>query len=160
VEALGAQLLSDHEDIVKVTLFFKGGCRADLSASRISLKTFRKIRVFQPDAYLTLDYSERSLRVYRKKSAVVRSLKDIRMEKPSLDRKEPLQAELEHFTECVRNGTPSHVPGEHGRDALSLAWEIHRQMKFFGADGRKFAAEVTDLPAGRPEAERFENSNR
>lgn len=128
LEALGTSLLSNHEDIVKVTMKFSGGCRADLSASRISLKTFRKIRVFQRDAYLTLDYSDRSLRIYKKKVPEVRSLSDIRVIKPRIDKKEPLQAELEHFLLCVKQGRTSDVPGEHGRDALSLAWEIQKIM--------------------------------
>ena len=55
VESFGAKVLSDHEDIAKVRLHFANGCIADLSASRISLKKYRYIRVFQKDAYLSLD---------------------------------------------------------------------------------------------------------
>jgi len=57
VEAFGAKVLSNHEDIAKVRLHFAGGCIADLSASRVSLKKYRRIRIFQKNAYLSLDYA-------------------------------------------------------------------------------------------------------
>ncbi|HRY30704.1 MAG TPA: Gfo/Idh/MocA family oxidoreductase [Elusimicrobiota bacterium] len=125
-DAVGAKVFSDQEDIVKVTLHFSRGCRADLSASRVSLQRFRKIRVFQKDAYMSLDYSERSLKVYRKKSAVIRNLLDVAVEHPKLEKKDPLESELKHFVQCVKDGKPPLVGGEHGRDALELALEIRR----------------------------------
>jgi predicted dehydrogenase len=68
LDAVGGRVLSNQEDIVKATLSFRRGCRADISASRVSLKKFRKIRVFQKDAYMSLDYSERSLENLSKKT--------------------------------------------------------------------------------------------
>jgi len=72
-EAFGAKVLSDHEDIVKVRLRFSRGCVADVSASRVSLEKYRKIRIFQPDSYISVDYAGKSLKVYKKKTEVVRS---------------------------------------------------------------------------------------
>jgi predicted dehydrogenase len=128
LEAIGGKVISDHEDIVKVTLFFEGGCRADLSASRVTLKKYRKIRVFQPDAYLSLDYSERSLKIFKKKGPVFKSLRDIQMLRPRLEKVDPLERELSHFVDCVKNGLSPLVSGEHGRNALELALEILNKM--------------------------------
>jgi predicted dehydrogenase len=130
LEAFGAKVLSDHEDIAKVRLKFARGCVADLSASRISMEKYRKIRIFQPDSYLSVDYAGKSLKIYRKKTAVVRSLSDIDVVKPKLKDSEPLYQEIEHFLTCVIEGKQPAVSGEHGRDALELALEITRNIQF------------------------------
>jgi predicted dehydrogenase len=124
VEAFGAKVLSNHEDIAKVRLHFAGGCIADLSASRISLKKYRKIRIFQKNAYLTLDYAAPELQIYKKKSDVVKSLSDIHILKPRLPKMDPLAMEQDHFLECVREGKTPLVSGKHGRDAIELAHEV------------------------------------
>lgn len=129
VEAFGARVLSNHEDIAKVRLHFKNGCIADLSASRVSLKKYRRIRIFQKDAYLSLDYADQKLMVYRKKSAVVKSLTDIQALRPRLKKGDPLALELAHFLQCVQEGTPPMVSGKHGRDALQLAREVLNNLK-------------------------------
>lgn len=132
LESFGAKVLSDHEDIVKCRLRFENGCIVDLSASRISLEKYRKIRIFQSDAYLSLDYAGRGLKVYRKKSSVIKSFSDIEILKPSLSKEEPLKLELQHFIECVQEGKKPHVTGEHGRDALELGLEILKQLYLHG----------------------------
>jgi predicted dehydrogenase len=104
-----------------------------LSASRVTLKKYRKIRVFQPDSYISLDYSERSLRVVRKKGDRFESLSDIDILKPRLDNVDPLQQELAHFVNCVKTGRKPLVSGEHGRDALELALEILKNMAVHNA---------------------------
>jgi len=129
VEAFGAKVLSDHEDIAKVRLHFANGCIADLSASRISLKKYRFIRIFQKDAYLSLDYAAPQLKVYRKKAPVLRSLMDVEILNPKLSKQEPLALELDHFLECVREGKTPLVSGKHGRDALELAREVLDNLK-------------------------------
>ncbi len=133
LDAVGGKVISDHEDIVKATLHFKGGCRADLSASRVTLKSYRKIRVFQHDAYISLDYSERSLKIFKKKKAEFKSLTDIEIIRPRLEKLDPLQQELLHFIQCVKTGKTPLVSGEHGRDALELAFEILENMSLHNA---------------------------
>jgi len=133
LDAIGGKVISQHEDIVKVTLYFQGGCRADLSASRVTLKNYRKIRVFQPDAYLSLDYSERSLTIFKKKGLAFNSLKDIRRIRPKLEKVDPLQTELVHFVHCAKNGIQPMVRGEHGRNALELALEILKNLSLHHA---------------------------
>lgn len=129
LEAYGAKVLSDKEDIVKVRLKFAGGCVADLSASRISLDKYRKIRIFQTDSYISVDYAGKSLKIYRKKGPRVNSLADIEVVRPKLPAAEPLQLELTNFLNCVIDGKKPLVTGEHGRDALELALEILGNLK-------------------------------
>ncbi len=129
VEAFGAKVLSEHEDIAKVRLQFEGGCVADLSASRISLEKYRRIRVFQKDAYLSLDYAAPHLKIYRKKSAVVKSLRDIEIVKPRLSTQDPLSLELNHFLDCVKARKEPWVSGHHGRSALELAHRVLTHLR-------------------------------
>lgn len=133
LDAIGGKVISDKEDIVKATVYFKGGCRADLSASRVTLKKYRKIRVFQHDAYLSLDYSERSLKIFKKKGPVLKSLTDVRFIRPRLEKVDPLERELAHFIHCIAEGKSPLVTGEHGRDALELALEILKNMSLHEA---------------------------
>ncbi|MBI2118172.1 MAG: Gfo/Idh/MocA family oxidoreductase [Elusimicrobia bacterium] len=128
LEAFGAKVLTEHEDIVKCRLRFENGCIVDLSASRISLEQYRKIRIFQPDSYISIDYAHKDLKVYRKKTPIVKNFSDIEILKPSLTKEEPLKLELEHFLECIQEGKKPLVSGEHGRDALELGLEILEQL--------------------------------
>jgi predicted dehydrogenase len=130
LEAYGAKVLSANEDIAKIRLKFFNGCVADVSASRISMEKYRKIRIFQPDSYISIDYAGKSLKIYRKKTAEVKSLSDIDILKPKLKDSEQLQLELSHFLSCVAEGKQPLVTGEHGRDALELAHEILKNMQF------------------------------
>jgi predicted dehydrogenase len=129
LEAFGAKVLTDHEDIAKCRLRFENGCIVDLSASRISLEQYRKIRIFQSDAYISVDYAHKDLKIYKKKKPKVQSFSDIEILKPKLKVEEPLKLELRHFLECVEQGKKPHVTGEHGRDALELGKEILEQLE-------------------------------
>lgn len=128
VEAFGAKVISEHEDIVKCRLRFQNNLIVDLSASRVSLEQYRKIRIFQPDAYISIDYARKDLKIYRRKKPVVKSFTDIEILKPSLKDEEPLKLELEHFLDCIREGKKPMVTGEHGKDALELGLEILEQL--------------------------------
>lgn len=130
VEAHGARILSEHEDIAKVRLKFEHGCVADISASRVTIDKYRKIRIFQPDSYISVDYAGKSLKIYRKKAEVVKGLGDIEILKPKLKEEEPLYHEVDHFLHCVREGKAPAVSGEHGRDAMELAFEVLKNLQF------------------------------
>lgn len=132
VEAFGARVLSAHEDIAKVRLHFANGCIADLSASRVSLQKYRRIRIFQKDSYVSLDYAAKNLKIYKKTSAVVKSLGDIQIINPRMPKQEPLELELDHFLGCVAEGKTPLVTGKHGRDALELAKEVLENLKIDG----------------------------
>lgn len=128
MDVIGAKVLSKNEDIANVRLKFENGCVANISASRVSLQKFRKIRIFQDDAYISLDYAGQNLKIYKKKSDIVTSMSDIEIIKPKIKVQEPLKRELEHFINCVKTGHTPLVTGEHGRDALEVAIEILKKL--------------------------------
>lgn len=131
-EAHGAKILSDTEDIAKVRLKFANGCVADVSASRVSMDKYRRIRIFQPDAYISVDYAGKSLKMYTKKEGKekITSLFDIDIKKPKIPSNEPLFYELDNFLNSVIEGKKPMVSGEQGRDAVELALNILKQMVF------------------------------
>ncbi|MFH1283239.1 MAG: Gfo/Idh/MocA family oxidoreductase [bacterium] len=124
VEALAGKLLTDFEDIAKVRLRFKNGAVADLSASRITFKPYRRIRIFQEESYVSIDCAKPSVKIYLKGNSKIKSLSDVKIKKPRLAKIEPLRMELEHFINCCETGRKPLVAGTHGRDALELAWEV------------------------------------
>jgi len=135
IEALGANLLSGHEDIANVRVRFKTGCVADLTASRISLTKSRKLRAFQKDSYISLDYGNTALKVYRKKSAVIKSLKDVEYLSPKLSSSDPLRAEHQHFLDCIRHNRKPWPSGERGVEALKLALQIAEELERYELSG-------------------------
>lgn len=135
IEALGANLLSGHEDIANVRVRFKTGCVADLTASRISLGKSRKLRAFQKDSYISLDYGNTALKVYRKKSPVIKSLKDVEYLSPKLSSTDPLRNEHQHFLDCIRHNRKPWPSGERGVEALKLALQISEELDRYELSG-------------------------
>lgn len=124
LDAVGAKVFSQCEDIANVRIRFDNGCVANISASRISIDTMRTIRIFQDEAYISLDYEKQNLKIYRKKHATVSSFRDIDMIAPKIQKTEPLLIELSDFIRCVRVGATPIVDGVRGKNALELALEI------------------------------------
>lgn len=125
IDAVGASVFSREIDIVNARLRFQGGCVANTTASRISLKQERKIRIFQDDAYLSVDMQQKILTVIRKKDAApVDSPAQVSIEEESFDQGDALQAEIEAFLRSVLEGTPPLVSGEDGLRALQTALRI------------------------------------
>ena len=121
--AVGVPVLSSSEDIANVRLEFENGCVANVTTSRISPENLRKIRVFQEDAYISLDYEKQAGEIYRKTQA------RIERSKVPIEKGEPLKNELTAFIECVcARGTPV-VSGVQAAEALKLAAAICRQIK-------------------------------
>lgn len=141
VEAAGVGVYGDKEDIANARIHFANGCIANLTASRVTPVRKRKIRVFQPNAYISIDYIEQEVEIYRRiknpsAPAGTPNVTIVRT-KETLKKQEPLKLELQHFLECVERGVEPMVKGEHGRDALVLAVEItklisDRLKQFFG----------------------------
>ncbi len=133
VDAVGVPIFSTEEDIANVRLRFESGCVANVTASRISIDRVRKIRVFSDEAYVSTDYSEQQILVYRKKPgelpAGVSPMEWITIEPLEVPREEPLRAELNAFVECVRTRTRPLVSGEDGLRALELAFDILKQCR-------------------------------
>lgn len=135
LEALGANLFSGHEDIANVRVRFRTGCVADLTASRISMAKSRKLRAFQKDSYISLDYGNGTLKVYRKKSPVIKSLKDVEIRTPKLTGVDPLKNEHLHFLDCVRHNRKPWPSGERGVEALKLALQITDELQRYEVSG-------------------------
>lgn len=136
VQSIGLPVLSHTEDIANVRLAFEGGCVANLTASRVTLAKQRKIRLFTREAYLSVDYLAKEVKVYRLKdgadpsqaSSMIGLAKMVHMETLKIKDEEQLKLELESFIEAVRGGTRPVVNGEDGREAVALGLEIRRQM--------------------------------
>ncbi|MBI4476153.1 MAG: Gfo/Idh/MocA family oxidoreductase [Acidobacteria bacterium] len=127
IDAVGIPVLTHNVDIANVRLRFRSGCIANVTASRISRDRVRKIRLFQPETYVSIDYGLQELEVWR----LVRTPN----QRPSIEggridvtRDEPLKRELEDFVRSVRTGTPPEVTGEDGRRAVALAEQITASM--------------------------------
>ncbi len=121
--AVGVPILSPTEDIANARLMFENGCVANVTASRISQERMRKIRVFQTDTYLSLDYMNQTGQLIRKTATGL-----IPSEVP-LEKDEPLIAELRSFVKCVSTRKEPVVTGRHASEALKLATLLCRQMR-------------------------------
>ncbi len=125
IHAVGVPILTDRIDIANARLEFASGCVANVTASRISREKVRKLRLFQPNVYISLDYTRQELDVYRLVAASAPGDRPrIVSERVTVLRDEPLRAQLESFLRCVEEGTPPLVSGEDGRRALALALRI------------------------------------
>jgi predicted dehydrogenase len=127
IDAVGVPVLTPKIDIANVRLRFENGCIANLTASRISRDRTRKIRFFQPDSYVSVDYAAQELEVWR----LVRppaGLPGIEGGLVPVQQEEPLKRELEDFIDAVRTRRPPLVTGEDGRRALALAEDVTSRM--------------------------------
>jgi len=129
VDAVGIAVLSKGEDIANVRIRFENDCVANLTASRISRDKVRKIRIFQEDAYLSLNYQNQSGYILRLKEG------GIKRERVKVVKGEPLQRELAAFVTCARDGVQPRVTGREAAAALDLAIQITKQIE--EADPRK-----------------------
>lgn len=134
IDAIGVPVLSASEDIANARLAFANGCVANLTASRVSDERTRRIRLFQEDCYLSVDYQHQTVDLARKIG------KTIRRKTLKVKRRAPLDEELTAFVKAVRmRGTPlppapaysrrAGVSGEEAREALVLALAIERAMR-------------------------------
>jgi predicted dehydrogenase len=122
IEAVGVNVLTEFEDIANSRIVFENGCVANLTASRVSEEVMRKIRIFQEDTYISLDYKEAKASVYKKSG-----LNIIKNDLP-IEKEEPLQKELVCFVESVLTHQEPLVSGQVARQALSVALEIQNQV--------------------------------
>jgi predicted dehydrogenase len=122
VDAVGVPVLSRGEDIANARLRFENGCVANITSSRISPERMRKIRVFQEDAYLSLDYEKQAGEIYRREAGkIIRN-------KVEVAREEPLKSQLASFIECASTGRAPRVSGFQAAAALELAVEITKRI--------------------------------
>jgi predicted dehydrogenase len=122
IDAVGVPVLSRREDIANARIRFENGCVANVTSSRISPERMRKIRVFQEDAYLSLDYQNQTGEIYR------RSAGGIDRSEVEIEHEEPLKRQLLSFIECARGGLQPKVSGFEATAALELAVEITKRI--------------------------------
>jgi predicted dehydrogenase len=126
IDAVGVPVLSRSEDIANVRLHFEDGCVANVTASRISPERVRKIRIFQEEAYLSLDYQNQSGEIYRRVG------RQIWRDRVSVEHEEPLKLQLTSFIECASTGRQPRVSGSQATAALELAVKITKQIASSG----------------------------
>jgi predicted dehydrogenase len=129
VDAIGTSVFSGGLDIANARIRFANGCVANTTASRVSLKTERKLRVFQDDAYMSLDLQQKVLTVVRKGDAPAEGeLPQVRIDEQSFEQGDALKSEIESFLACIAEGKPPLVTGEDGLLALETAIRITQQV--------------------------------
>lgn len=131
VEAVGLSVFSPHEDIANVRLHFANGAVADLTASRASFERARYMHVFQPEGYVSVDFMNARVKMYRKEKPVVQSMNDITVCYPKVEKQLPITAEILHFMDCIRTAKTPAPSAEKGSKALDLALQILDQMNRF-----------------------------
>lgn len=133
IDAVGVPILSPREDIANARIRFENGCTANLTASRVSPNRMRKIRLFQPNTYVSIDFLKQSMDVYHKEE-----ISDARPGEPKaqivrkklkVQKEEPLKRELTHFLTCIREDREPDVTGEQGQNALDVAIKIVEKIQ-------------------------------
>ncbi len=153
LDAVGVPVLSSRqsmsEDIANARIVFENGCVANLSASRVSVKRMRKLRLFQGDGYVSIDFGEKRVQVIRRSPEVAAEQVDLeglaklpaeqrmavlfgkllQVQEFSMDdEEEPLRVEIRSFCDAVRSGGTPEVTGEDGVRAIELAERIRDQI--------------------------------
>jgi predicted dehydrogenase len=134
VDAIGSSVFSSEIDIANARLRFANGCVANATASRVSLKTERRLRLFQDDAYVSMDLHQKVLTVIRKAGGVgADGMPQVDIEERSYEQGDALKEEIESFLNAAATGQPPPVSGEEGLLALRTALSITEQVASSGA---------------------------
>jgi predicted dehydrogenase len=147
IRAVGLPVLSRRVDIANVRIEFRSGCVANFTASRVSTEQVRKLRLFQPHEYLSLDFARQEFLAIQVDPALVAQMASaqltahasgatagshpspgLSLNKLNLPHAEPLRLELEDFLAAIRGRTQPRVTGEAGRAALAVALEVNHQI--------------------------------
>ena len=129
INSIGAPVFTEEEDIANARLQFENGCVANVTASRISMKSERRMRIFQPDAYITVDFQNKKIAVLRKGDGeMFPGVPDVKIEEQSFDQTDALKSEIEAFLDAIATGKPPLVSGEDGRQALETALQINKKL--------------------------------
>ncbi len=125
IEAFGVPVLTSEPDIANARLRFASGCIANITASRVALKRERKMRVFQPDTYLVVDYGEHRIRICRREpGAQPGALPNLTFEEREVGGEDALEEEIRAFLQAVRDRSQPVVSGQDGLQALEIAERI------------------------------------
>jgi predicted dehydrogenase len=129
IDAIGTPVFSGEIDIANARIRFANGCVANTTASRVSLKTERKLRIFEDAAYISLDLQQKILTLIRKRDGVPQPGQlPVSIEEANLEQGDALKSEIESFLDCIRNNSRPIVSGEDGLRALETAIRISEQV--------------------------------
>jgi predicted dehydrogenase len=120
IKSSGIHVVSEKTDIANARLEFKSGCVATLTASRVHQGKVRKLRIFEPTSYYSIDYIDQEVKVFPLDGRQT-DIKTLKIQKD-----EPLKKELKNFLDCVETGKRTKVTGEEGLRALKLAYDVIR----------------------------------
>jgi predicted dehydrogenase len=123
IDAVGVNVLSDHEDIANARIKFKNKAICNITSSRVSEEDVRKIRIFQKDAYVSLDYVAQEAQIYTKER------NKITKENINIKRQEPLKAEIDSFLDCIIHNKQPIVSGEDATLALETSLQVLNKIK-------------------------------
>jgi predicted dehydrogenase len=142
INASGVSVISNSPDIANARIEFENGCVANLTASRISLKSMRKSRFFQKDAYISVDFLEKKVEVVKMKDAPQKPgdfdmilqnaegvKKQIYFENPDIIQNNAIMDELESFADAINHDTVPVVTMEQGSNALKVALQVIESFK-------------------------------
>ncbi len=134
VDAVGTPVLTGEADIANVRIHFADGCSATVTASRVSLKSERKMRIFQPDAYFSIDFVQRRITILRKSDGeMFPGVPRISREERNFEEGDDLEREIKAFLDAVKNRTTPAVSGPDGRRALRTALLINDSLEAHAA---------------------------
>jgi predicted dehydrogenase len=128
VESIGVSVVTDTVDIANARLTFPSGCIANLTASRVSPTPIRKVRFFQRDGYVSIDFLAHSALIFRRPPAAAGGLQRVATEEQSFEREDALLAQLEEFVAAVRTRVAPAVSGREGLRALRTALRVVEAM--------------------------------
>ena len=129
IEAIGTPVFSGEIDIANARIRFANGCVANTTASRVSMKTERKLRIFEDAAYISLDLQQKILTLIRKRDGEPQPGQlPVNIEEANLEQGDALKSEIESFLGCIRNNKRPLVSGEDGLRALETAIRISEQV--------------------------------
>ena len=142
IHASGVSVISETPDISNARIEFENGCVANFTASRISLKKMRKSRFFQKNAYIALDFLTKQVEIVKMKDVSPDTNEDLALlltnaegdkkqiyfENPAIENINPIQEELEHFSDCIKNNKTPRVSLKDGARAIEVAYQIIDKM--------------------------------
>ena len=130
IHAAGIPVITESVDIANARIEFENGCVANVTASRASMKDERKIRLFQQDAYISIDFANHEVTiVHRKADSDDGFIPGMEIESRTFPKGDALDEELKSFIESVKNRTEPSVTGQMGRDALKTALDVMSQIQ-------------------------------
>ncbi len=129
IRAVGIPVLTEKVDIANVRVEFDGGCVANITASRISFEDRRRIRVFQPDTYLALDYASKEITLYHRVYSSEKQRFEVSAEQVEVEPGDALEKEIRSFVQSCLVRTAPIVTGEDGRNALAVATRINETIQ-------------------------------